>query len=823
MSPDQWREARQIFEEALDKEPAAREAFVRESCKDNQRLFEEVASLLASYDQADDIFLNPVIEGVTQTDRLEGRQLGPYRTLHRLGQGGMGAAYLGERADDQFRRRVAIKLIRPGYDDGQMLRRFRNERQLLAVLDHPNIVKLLDAGVTDDGIPYFVMDYVEGQPIDKYCEARALTIPERLELFRAVCDAVHCAHRNLVVHRDLKPSNILVTPEGVPKLLDFGIAKLLRPEYGGGAIGLTRTLQPMTAEFASPEQVTGQPITTSSDVYSLGVLLYRLITGRHPYEMNTSSAADVERAICETNPSRPSALVRSAPGRKLAAKDDLDNIVLMAMRKEPQRRYASAEHLSEDIRRYLTNLPVTARKDTTVYRASKFVRRHALGVAAVTLAAVLLIASAAYAWSEKTEAERQRTRAEAELAELKKTALFMLFDLDDEFRLKGPTAGRELMATKALEQVDKLANAAGGDQKLKELAAIGYLRVGNIQGNPTVSNNGKPEEARVSYAKSLQMGGSMKPGPHADLAITKAHIELGRWEVYFGSQEEADKHFQAATKAAGNLDEAKNSLMIVMEQMGKRYEMRGDQVTAAQYYAGSLDSARELEGSKPSDLRRSNTQKELQLYSLALARTGHTDDAVKKLQQSLTGNLAKRDRASTYGCIGYALALAGQTGEAIDAYQQSIGIFQQVTNEDLSDARARMDLGLMKGELAGVLATAKRLPDAARSMSEALTFLKPAMGQPHQVADILREYAEFLLADYAHSDAAEALVIAKRADEQEKHRNPATLEVLAHAYLAAVDRAHAQETAKKGLALLPAGCDAQLRKKLEGWLSAQKP
>ena len=225
MSPELWRQAKDVFEQALGRAPAERTAFVREACGENQELYEEVTSLLASHDEAGDIFLSPVVEPV-DADRLEGRELGPYRILHRLGHGGMGAVYLAERADDQFRRRVAVKLVRPGYDDGHLMRRFSNERQLLAVLDHPNIVKLLDAGVTEDDIPYFVMDYVEGQPIDEFCRARGLSIAERLALFREVCAAVHYAHRNLVVHRDLKPSNILVTPDGVPKLLDFGIAKL---------------------------------------------------------------------------------------------------------------------------------------------------------------------------------------------------------------------------------------------------------------------------------------------------------------------------------------------------------------------------------------------------------------------------------------------------------------------------------------------------------------------------------------------------------------------------------------------------------------------
>ena len=500
MSPEQWREARQVFEDALDQEPGAREAFVRESCKGDQRLFEEVASMLASYDQADDVFLNPVIQGVTKADRLEGRQLGPYRLLHRLGQGGMGAVYLAERSDDQFRRRVAVKLVRPtyddGYDDGQLQRRFTNERQLLAVLDHPNIVKLLDAGVTEDRIPYFVMDYVEGQPIDQYCESRGLSIPERLALFREVCAAVHCAHRNLVVHRDLKPSNILVTPDGAPKLLDFGIAKLLRPEYGAGAIGLTRTMQLMTPEFASPEQVTGQPITTSSDVYSLGVLLYRLIAGKHPYEMNTSSAVEVERAICETNPERPSAVATSQTGRKRVSRSDLDNIVLMAMRKEPQRRYPSAEHLSEDIRRYLANQPVTARKDTWLYRASKFTRRHRVGVGATALGTVAVIAIGVYAG-------RQRFQAATELAVMRDSAHFMLFDLDDQLR-ESVTLGRRALVTEATKRIETMAREAGGDEDLLIDAAKGYHKIGDIHGNPLVPNLGEYDQAYASYREELQ-------------------------------------------------------------------------------------------------------------------------------------------------------------------------------------------------------------------------------------------------------------------------------------------------------------------------------
>ncbi len=827
MSPELWRQARQIFEDALDQEPAAREAFVRASCKDDKRLFEEVASMLASYDTADDVFLNPVIQGVKQSDRLEGRQLGPYRILHRLGQGGMGAVYLAERADDQFRRRAAVKLVRPGYDDGHLMRRFSNERQLLAVLDHPNIVKLLDAGVTDDGIPYLVMDYVEGQPIDKYCETRGLSIPEKLALFREVCAAVHCAHRNLVVHRDLKPSNILVTPDGTPKLLDFGIAKLLRPEYGAGAIGLTRTMQPMTPEFASPEQVTGQPITTSSDVYSLGVLLYRLIAGKHPYEMNTSSAAEVERTICETNPERPSAVAKAKAGRKRGVSSDLDNIVLMAMRKEPQRRYPSAEHLSEDIRRYLGNQPVTARKDTLLYRASKFVSRNRYGVAAAAVAVIAMFASITYAGNQKLRAAGERGKAEARLAQLQHSQHFMLFELDDKLR-ESVTLGRKLLVTEATKQINILAEEAGGDEKLLVEAAKGYHKIGDLQGNPLVPNLAEYQEARESYLKSLQLGQRIKPGPTANSIISNAHIGLGRLDGFFGRKEEAENHFRAAIEAASDPEAARRSGMSFMEQLGQLQENRGDLAAAIQYYSKSLDRARELERIKPTEIRKANVLNESLLLGGALAKAGRSEESLKQLRESLAiahalaaGKPARRrNEASAYGYLGYALALAGQTSEAVDAYEHSCGIFARLAAEDPKNQQARIDLGEMKGELAGVLWSANRRKDAARATDEALEILKPALSQPDTIATFLREYATFLLAESnTRPDPAAAMDSVQRADVQEHHSNPETLETLAAAYFASGNPDRAKETAREALALMPAGGNVYVRKKLEAWLA----
>lgn len=383
----------------------------------------EVESLLASHQNADKfvgMLSQPSVAAsfIENQDPWVGRLIGSYRTIRQIGRGGMASVYLGIRADDQYRKHVAIKLVLPGFDNEEILRRFRNERQTLAALDHPNIVKLLDGGNTEEGLPYLVMDYVEGVRIDQYCDVQRLSTTERLQLFRQVCAAVHHAHLNLVVHRDLKPSNILVTGERVPKLLDFGIAKLLNPEFAQTLLFTQLDRQPMTPEYASPEQIKGEFITTATDVYSLGVILYELLTGHRPYRLKRYSAIELGQVICEVEPLKPSTAVtsleeianpdastlttitpedvsrtREGDTQKLRRRlmGDLDMIVLTALRKEPHRRYASVHDLSEDIRRHLEHLPIKARPSKIAYRASKFLRRHKEAMVPTVIAIVLLI------------------------------------------------------------------------------------------------------------------------------------------------------------------------------------------------------------------------------------------------------------------------------------------------------------------------------------------------------------------------------------------------------------------------------------------------
>jgi len=394
--PDAWDQVKEILATALEMPAEERAGFLRQACGSDQALFAEVESLLAHHNQADSLLENsPTARWLSfEPSAFAGKKIGAYRVIRELGEGGMAVVYLGERDDQQFRRRVAIKMLRPGVYTAEIVQRFRNERQTLAALDHPNIVKLLDGGSTEDGLPYLVMDYVEGVPIDEFCRSNQLSVRSRLLLFLNVCAAVRYAHRNLVIHRDLKPGNILITKDGVPRLLDFGIAKLLNPEFLQTPLVTQTEWRPMTLEYASPEQVRGQPVTEASDIYSLGVLLYELLAGRRPCRTEGQSRLEIERMICEKEPERPSGSV--APELRRALEGDLDTIVLKALRKEPKQRYVSVEELSDDIQHHLSGMPVLARNPTLTYRSGRFLRRHRESFATALVALVLLGAIGAW-------------------------------------------------------------------------------------------------------------------------------------------------------------------------------------------------------------------------------------------------------------------------------------------------------------------------------------------------------------------------------------------------------------------------------------------
>jgi serine/threonine protein kinase/tetratricopeptide (TPR) repeat protein len=540
MNSERWQQVREILDRAIAMPGGERTAYLEVACLPDASLRSEVESLLRSHEAAGSVFLkNPAIDlknavaEITTPRNLVGHKIGVYEIAEEIGRGGMGEVYRAVRADGQYHKQVAIKLVRVGLDTPVLLERFRHERQILASLDHPNIARLHDGGATEDGIPYLVMELIEGETVDTYCDAHKLSITQRLQLFRQICSAVQYAHQRLVIHRDLKPSNVLVTRDGVPKLLDFGIAKLLDP----AAAAETTLERPMTPEYASPEQVRGDPITTASDVYSLGIVLYQLLTGRSPYG-ETRSPHQLAHAVCETDPGKPSSVVLKPPPvrmnqalqpgtpeqisrcregspaqlrRRLAG--DLDNIVLKALRKEPQRRYASVEQFAEDIRRHLEGLPVIAVKGSVAYRAGKFVRRNRAGVAASAMVAMTLavgvaatVRQARIAHREAEIASSERARAEKRFSDVRELANSLIFEIHDSIQgLPGATPSRKLLLDRAVQYLDKLSQDAAGDINLQRELAWAYHRLATVQGDTTQSNLGEVNAAEVSNRKAMAL------------------------------------------------------------------------------------------------------------------------------------------------------------------------------------------------------------------------------------------------------------------------------------------------------------------------------
>ena len=486
MNTQTWTRVKVILDACLDLDPPLRPPYLDEVCGNEPEVRTEVESLLQAHEEAGDFIANPVLR-----ESFIGARLGPWKILADIGEGGMSRVCLAERADGQFEQRAAVKIVKRGMDSDLILRHFQMERQILAGMRHPNIARLLDGGVTPSGRPYFVMEHIDGDRIDEYAESSNLPTTDRLKLFQQVCSAVHYAHQRLVVHRDIKPSNILVTSDGAAKLLDFGIATILSAEP---ALGTLSAAQLLTPDYASPEQIRGEVVTTSSDVYSLGVLLYRLLTGHSPYPASLTTSHEMARAICEREPKSPS----------LAS--DLDNVILKALEKDPAQRYASSEQFSQDIERYLEGRPVVARAHTWRYRTTKFVTRNKIAVAAAGVMALLLIGGMAATLWQARIARTERKRAEQQFFETRQLANSLLFEVHDAIKdLPGSTQARALIIEKSLKYLDRISAESPGNSALQLELAEGYKRLGDVQGRTNDANLGEYASAEKSYRKALAL------------------------------------------------------------------------------------------------------------------------------------------------------------------------------------------------------------------------------------------------------------------------------------------------------------------------------
>jgi eukaryotic-like serine/threonine-protein kinase len=496
-----WSRVSRILSEALDLPEADQAAFLAEAALREPALRTDVFALYEELRRTDEFLEQPT--AMAREAAAPSEAFGSYRVIGELGEGGMGVVYLAERDDGQFVRRVAIKRVEGAGLGPDVLRRVRDEREILARLDHPNIARLLDAGLDDGGVPYLVMEHVEGLPFMACCRERALGVPERLALFLKVCAAVQHAHQHLVVHRDIKPDNILVTPEGEPKLLDFGIAKLLGD---GPAPEATRTLHPaLTLDYASPEQVRGDPVTTASDVYSLGVLLYELLAEVKPYEVSGRSLTEVVRLVCEAVPPPPSA--KAAPPRRSELTGDLDSIAAKALEKAPADRYGSVAELAADVAAHLAHLPVKARRPSFAYVGRKFVRRHRTGAGVAALALVGLGAAVGAVVRQGRIAERERALAQQRFEQVRQLAHYVIFDLQDGIaKLPGVTTLRRQMVERSLAYLDSLATGqTANDPALQMELAAAYQRLGDVLGRIGDANLGDRAGALASYGKARKL------------------------------------------------------------------------------------------------------------------------------------------------------------------------------------------------------------------------------------------------------------------------------------------------------------------------------
>jgi non-specific serine/threonine protein kinase/serine/threonine-protein kinase len=740
-TPEQAQRVAEIVEAALERDLADWSSFLDESCADDPALRKEIESLLAYQKEATDFIEAPAYASAAgslaeESGELKpGDLLGEYKILSLLGEGGMGEVYLAE--DSNLQRQVAIKLVKAGLGRAGLIRHFRREERILAALTHPNIGRLYGGAITQDGLPYFVMEYVEGERLDHYCDARKLRIPERLQLFRKICSAVSYAHQHLVIHRDIKPANIRVTSEGEPKLLDFGIAKLVDPQ--NEPIGEeTMTLQRvMTPEYASPEQVRGEGVTTASDVYSLGVVLYELLTGQRPYRIKTKRLDEVARAISQEEPTKPSiALGRdqrpevSPPkaDHKLL-RGDLDNIVLMALRKEPSRRYAFVAQFSDDIRRHLEGLPVIARKDTAGYRASKFVRRNRIGVIAATLLLLSLVGGIIATSWEARVAKMERSKAERRFNDVRALAKSYLFELHDAIeRLPGSTAARELLVKRALEYLDSLAAEAQGDVSLQRELVSAYVKVGNVQGNPNNANLGDTTGALQSYRKALliaQRLAASAPQTQRPLAIVRE--KMGDVLAATGDIPSAVKSAQMSLAIFKGIADAAPADAAARQSLGISYIKLGDvlgnpnfpnaaDITGAiTSYQSSLAIWQSLQAADASNAKvrrflgvvheRLGTMAETQDRSAdALDHFRHSLEIREELATADPADTdAVRDAAITEEKIGDVLTHNNDLTGALESRRKSLEIFQRLATADPQNVQAKESLAISMAHMADLL------------------------------------------------------------------------------------------------------------------------
>ncbi len=761
MTPQRWSEVKAVLSGVLDAPATERTAVLSHLCGVDADLRTTVESLLAMETKAE-MFDTAVLPGAAlwaDAPQNAPTQIGPYTILNEIGRGGMGVVYLADRADGEYRKRVAIKLITGARQEGDLDRRFRRERQILAQLEHPGIARLLDGGATASGQPYFIMEYVEGPPLLSWSDERRLDIPARLTLFLSVCDAVAHAHRKLIVHRDLKPGNILVTPAGEPKLLDFGLARVLDSESDQEITQAGPT--PMTVAYASPEQIRGEPQTVASDVYSLGVILYELLTAQRPYRLANASFTEIARVTCEQEPVPPSLLRRDLAG-------DLETILLKALAKDPPLRYPTVDEFAADLRRHLDGKPIHARPATFPYRAGKFVRRHRIAVPAAALAGLLILSFAGLSWWEARRAQRR-------FNDVQNLAHSVLFEFHDAIeKLPGSTAARELLVRRALEYLENLSREAGGDPRLAREIALGYSRIGDVQGSLGTSNLGQAPAALESYRKAENILAGLVARSPADDSLRLDYLRvsnaLARLTSASGDSARAhqlsEKNLALAEAAArAHPDDPR----VLYSLMSARFTV-ADLLTGEKKYEEAVLVRRNILDMQQRAADRNPGDRDAHAgLALAHKKVGALygvlakyPDSRREYEQARVideetllarpGTRAQLDLSYDYSDLGWVTVHQGDLPAALAYHRKALALRQSAAEADSNDHRAAVSVASSHGRIAGVLLRMGQTPASIEEMQLAIVLWKDLAGRPGASWTVTRDLAD------AHQQLAETYV-----------------------------------------------------------------
>ena len=893
MKDKTWDQVNEILQAVLQIEPSKRSAFL-ENSDFSPKVLKEVKSLLESEEGAEDFFADFNIDNYADlfapetgnTDLLAGQEIGNYQVIREIGYGGMGAVYLAERADGKFEQRVALKMLKRELNTKNLRRRFQHERQILATLVHPNIARLLDAGTTDDGVPFLAMEYVEGLPIDVYSNKQNLNLKQRLDLFRKVCEAVAYAHRRLVVHRDLKPSNILVGEDGMPKLLDFGIAKLLTPEFEAQSEHTITQIGAMTPAYASPEQLNRENVSTATDVYSLGVILYELLSGHRPFESAEGNFQKILAAVCETEPPPPSEIASTiSSGKKQnenaatklkyvddlgnliseskadnetsivqirqtlpnvgyanpqLLRGDLDNIVLKALKKQPERRYSTVEFFSEDIRRHLEGLPVTARPDTFSYRLEKFIKRNRIAVIAAGLILLAILGGIIATLRQSRIAQAERAKAERRFNDVRALANSFLFEFSPKIEnLPGSTPARELLVKRALEYLDNLSKEVTGDLELQRELAAAYQKVGDVQGNPYNPNIGDTKGALESYEKSQNIRQQLldrdpnnltAQSDLADILKLIGDIQSNGGD-YSKAGEAYDKSLALREKIAARNPrdfESRHNLAEILQACGLIPFYEGDNKKALEFYTRVKDIYDRLRLEQP-DNQKISEQYAFIFILIGEAQGWDTDfeGASKSLQTGLDLLIPLGEKYPNDLSIRRSLMLAyskraenfqdlEEFDTSVEFYRKSLEITEKTLKADSQSFQAKLDVAMISKKLAQALDAAGKGKESLEKLNFALKMFREMSladpkntEYPYNVANTRHSIGEAYMNLKDYESAIETFLKAKEEFQIVLETNPANtyamrmssynFDRLAKSYAALAEKGNRREFLQKSL------------------------